>query len=150
MDSRSFKEQAIRAYKSQKRRLDKWHKQCDLEWTKRTRQQFIKQFEREPDFVERNKVVIDGLEMHSSPYDRWVIMGICPHCGEVTQSNDCIETMKDIGQLLIEFISYEYHFLWECLDKWIRLAAIKKRKRLYGLTSSEKDIYQKLTREVGT
>ncbi len=148
MDSSQFKQRAIRTYKTDKKKTQKFLKQQDQEWTERTRQEFIKQFECEPDFVERNKVVIDGIEMGNCPNSRWTMKGICPHCGEKAWSSDCIETMKDIGQLLIEFVPFEYHFLWECLDKQVRIDATKRRKRLYGLTDSEKDIYKKLTREV--
>ncbi len=149
MESLQFKERAIRVYKTEKKKTQKIHKQWNREHTERTRQQFIKQFEQEPDFVKRSIVIIDGIEMSYYAYNRWQMKGICPYCREKAWSKDCIKTMKDVGQLLVEFIPYENHFLWECLDKQVRKDAMERRKKLYGLTDHEKDLYKKLTREIG-
>jgi hypothetical protein len=81
--------------------------------TDKTRKQFIKIFEVEPDDVSENRVVCDG-EVIIRDGNEWRLLGSCDSCGHTVQSHS-FNDLVGLGAMMTKFrMDREHHSFTYC------------------------------------
>lgn len=105
--TKSISERAIDAYKSHQEGVAEKEAENLAFRHRRTHEDFVYRFGGEPDRLDGDFAFFEGQVLSRNPGmsakpEYWMLLGICPHCGEEVDSQR-IYNLVDLGEQLTEF-----------------------------------------------